>query len=391
MKARPDELTANSKAILSWLDEREDEMAAVLAEMVAMATENPPGRNYRACVDLLERQLRESGLDCERLVPSVRRDNPEYSPECLLGMYRIGKQTLYFHGHYDVVPAQSPAQFQASRKEHFLFGRGSSDMKGGIVAMLYAIRVLKEIKVELKGKIGLLLVPNEETGGEDGTGWLAEQRLLGRNAIGMLLAEPTSGVVWNANRGAISLRVRVLGKPAHVGMQHQGENAFERMHTVVGRLQELKYEVEQRATRFNIGSEQVRNSILMLGGESEGGTNFNVVPGECWFKIDRRINPEEDLTTEKARLLDILEQCKRDGIPVEWEIFQEGFSSACDENGPLGKALSNNVLVVTGEATQFEMCPGLLETRFYAAQGIPALPMDPDCCRYRMGQMSTWI
>ena len=45
----------------------------------------------------------------------------------------------------------------------------------------------------------------------------------------MLLAEPTSGAVWNANRGAISLRVRVLGKSAHVSLQHQGENAFERM------------------------------------------------------------------------------------------------------------------------------------------------------------------
>jgi succinyl-diaminopimelate desuccinylase len=377
MKARPDELTANGKAILSWLDEREDEMAVVLAEMVAMATENPPGRNYRACVDLLERQLRESGLDCERLVPSVRRDNPEYSPECLLGMYGNGKQTLYFHGHYDVVPAQSPAQFQAIRKEHFLFGRGSSDMKGGIVAMLYAIRALKEIKVELKGKIGLTLVPNEETGGEDGTGWLAEQRLLGRNAIGMLLAEPTSGVVWNANRGAISLRVRVLGKPAHVGMQHQGENAFERMHTVVRRLQELKREVEQRATRFNIGSEQGRNSILMLGGQSGGGTNFNVVPGESWFTIDRRINPEEDLDEEKAKLLDVLEKCRRDGIPLEWEIFQEGSSSACDEDGQLGKTLSNSVRIVTGEPPRFEMCPGLLETRFYATQGIPAYAYGP--------------
>ena len=160
---------------------------------------------------------------------------------------------------------------------------------------------------DLKGRIGLMLVPNEETGGMDGTAWLARQGLLGRDGIGMLLAEPTSGVVWNANRGAISVRVRVFGKPAHVGLQHQGENAFERMHDVVGRLQQLKREVEQRTSRFNIGSEQARNSILMLGGASGGGTNFNVVPGECWFTIDRRINPEEDLGTEKTRLLGILE------------------------------------------------------------------------------------
>ena len=90
-------------------------------------------------------------------------------------------------------------------------------MKGGIVAMLYAIRALKEIAVDLKGRIGVMLVPNEETGGMDGTAWLAQQGLLGRDGIGMLLAEPTGGVVWNANRGAFpcacaclaSLRTRV--------------------------------------------------------------------------------------------------------------------------------------------------------------------------------------
>jgi succinyl-diaminopimelate desuccinylase len=184
-------------------------------------------------------------------------------------------------------------------------------------------------------------------------------------------------LVWNANRGAISLRVRVLGKPAHVGLQHQGENAFERMHAVVEKLQQLKREVEQRATRFNIGSEQARNSILMLGGECGGGTNFNVVPGECWFTIDRRINPEEDLGTEKTKLLEILERSRQDGIPLEWEIFQEGTSTFCDEGGPLGKALSRSVHAVTGEAPRFEMCPGLLEIRFYAAQGVPAFAYGP--------------
>jgi succinyl-diaminopimelate desuccinylase len=178
-------------------------------------------------------------------------------------------------------------------------------MKGGIVAMLYAILALKQIGMELKGRIGLMLVPHEETGGTQGAAWLAQQGLLGRDGVGMLLPEPTSGVVWNANRGAISVRVRVLGKPAHVGLQHQGENAFERMHLVTEKLLQLKREVEQRTTKYNIGSDRSANSILMLGGESGGGTNFNVVPGECWFTIDRRINPEEHLGTEKTKLLSI--------------------------------------------------------------------------------------
>src|ERR1700757_222633 len=143
--------TPQSAAILSWLERREDEMAALLAELIAIPTENPPGKHYRPCVDLLETHLLKLGLDCERLRPSVSIQDAQYSPESLLATHGAGERTFYFHGHYDVVPAQTPTQFQPIRKEHFLFGRGSSDMKGGIVAMLYAIRTLKEVEADLEG------------------------------------------------------------------------------------------------------------------------------------------------------------------------------------------------------------------------------------------------
>ena len=364
-------------ALQLWLEQRGDEMAALLAELVSIPTENPPGKNYRACADLLENRLHQCGLECERLEAGDSKEARSDSPVCLIATCGRGERIFYFHGHYDVVPAQSIEQFQPFRKDHFMFGRGSCDMKGGIVAMLYAILALKECGAELDGRIALTLVPNEETGGEGGSAWLTAQGRLGCGGIGMLLAEPTSGVVWNANRGAITLRVRVLGKSAHVGLQHQGENAFERMHRVVERLQELKQEVERRTTHFNIGADQARQSILMLGGQSGGGTNFNVVPAECWFTVDRRINPEEDLKEEKAKLIAVLERCKREGIPLEWEVLQQGQSSACREQEPLGEALARSVRAVSGEAPRFEMCPGLLEIRFYAAQGVPAYAYGP--------------
>jgi succinyl-diaminopimelate desuccinylase len=372
-----DSHSGQTGSILSWLKQREDEMAALLAELVAIPTENPPGKNYRVCAELLQRRMHETGLECERFSSANLDKEGNDAAVCLTGSYGRGARALYFHGHYDVVPAQSAAQFQPLRKEHFLFGRGSSDMKGGIVAMLYAIRALKATHAELNGRIVLTLVPDEETGGERGSAWLARQGVLGGNGIGMLLPEPTSGVVWNANRGAISLRVQVFGKSAHVGLQHQGENAFERMHRVVERLQQLRCEVEQRTTRFPIGAEQARNSILMLGGESGGGVNFNVVPEKCWFTVDRRINPEEHLDAEKANLLGVLEACKREGVPLEWEILQEGSSAFCRENDVVGEALSRSITAIAGEAPRFEMCPGLLETRFYAAQGIPAYAYGP--------------
>jgi succinyl-diaminopimelate desuccinylase len=383
-----------AEKLLAWLEPREDEMAAALAELVSVPTENPPGESYSPCAKVLEQQLGVAGLSCERheFPPLAAESHPGNARQendtpqrrgmdepavSLIAHFGAGKRTLYFHGHYDVVPAQTPEQFQPKRKEHFLFGRGSCDMKGGIVAMMYAIRALRACGADLDGKIAITLVPDEETGGTRGSAWLAAQGFLGRDGNGMLLPEPTSGVVWNANRGAISMRVKVLGKSAHVGLQHKGENAFDQMVRVVERLQELKREVEQRETDCAIGAEQKRNSILMLGGGSGGGTNFNVVPEQCWFTVDRRINPEENFNAEKARLMDVLRECRRDGIRLECEIFQEGQSAACSENEALGRALAQSVSTITGESPRFEMCPGLLEIRFYATQGIPAFAYGP--------------
>lgn len=380
---------APAKEILKWLRAHEEDMAAMLTELVVIPTENPPGSNYQACAAILEHQLHKAGLECERLAPPGAESASTDIAVCLEAGYGRGERTLYFHGHYDVVPAQTPEQFTPRREKHFLFGRGSCDMKGGIVAMVYAIRALKECRAELARRIRLTLVPDEETGGARGSAWLAKQKLLGRNGIGMLTAEPTSGIIWNANRGAITLRIEVLGKAAHVGLQHKGENAFERMHRIVEKLLELKHEVEQRKTAHHFAGADSsedgsaaskpgpRNSILMIGGQSGGGANFNVVPESCWFTVDRRINPEEDFEAEKQRLIGLLAECKSNGIPLRWEILQEGRSANCRDNDLLGRALAESVKAVTGEAPRFEMCPGLLEIRFYAACGMPAYAYGP--------------
>jgi acetylornithine deacetylase/succinyl-diaminopimelate desuccinylase-like protein len=149
------------------------------------------------------------------------------------------------------------------------------------------------------------------------------------------------------------------------------------MHRVVEELLRLKRKVERRKTRSHIGAGQARNSILLLGGQSAGGANFNVVPDKCWFTIDRRINPEENLETEKTRLLEVLERCKRNGIPLEWEILQEGRSAASGDDEMLAQALRRSIAAVTGHKPRFQMCPGLLETRFYAMQGIPSYAYGP--------------
>jgi acetylornithine deacetylase/succinyl-diaminopimelate desuccinylase-like protein len=250
-------------------------------------------------------------------------------------------------------------------------------MKSGLAAMIYAAVALRDCGIKLDGRIGLVFVPDEETAGARGSRHLAGRGLLGEDGIGMLTPEPTGGVVWNANRGAITLQVSVRGKSAHVGRQHEGVNAFERMLPVAQALAQLKADVESRTTAFHLQPEAARRSILMLGGRAEAGTNFNTVPEKCSFTIDRRINPEEDFDEEKRRLFDVIERARAAGAELEVEVLQEGRSCGVDPESALGVALARNVEAVMGRPAQFEMCPGLLEIRFYAERGIPAFAYGP--------------
>jgi acetylornithine deacetylase/succinyl-diaminopimelate desuccinylase-like protein len=316
------ESTKNS--ILDAIASYRDEILDFTKVLVAIPTENPPGASYLACVEAIANKLREIGLDATVLeVPDAgepsRKAHPCY---CLLSFYGKGERTLYFHGHYDVVPASSAAQFHPYVKGGNLFGRGSSDMKSGLAAMIYAVKAIKECGLELNGRIGLTIVPDEETGGLGGSRYLTDAGWLGKSGIGMLTPEPTSGVIWNANRGAISLRVTVKGKPAHVGLHYQGVNAFERMLTAANALLKLKAEVESRTTAFKIEPEAARRSILLIGGRCEGGANFNLVPADCSFTVDRRINPKKtsERKTATAHALD----CEKEWIDLDVDIFQEG-------------------------------------------------------------------
>jgi succinyl-diaminopimelate desuccinylase len=149
------------------------------------------------------------------------------------------------------------------------------------------------------------------------------------------------------------------------------------MLSVAARLQILKREVETRATAFRLSPDPLRQSVLMLGGCCQSGSNFNVVPEVCSFTVDRRINPEENLEEEKRRLFSVLDEARASGIDLEIETIQEGESAGTPQDGPVAVALARNIENITGRPAQFEMCPGLLETRFYAARGIPAFAYGP--------------
>src|SRR5437868_14534765 len=91
-----------AQKILVWLRQREDEMAALISELIAIPTENPPGNHYLACANLLESRLRDHALESRRHEAPLNVADQRENAISLTAHYGQGERTLYFHGLYDV-------------------------------------------------------------------------------------------------------------------------------------------------------------------------------------------------------------------------------------------------------------------------------------------------
>jgi succinyl-diaminopimelate desuccinylase len=357
--------------VRAWLQTKADDMAELLEELVAIDTENPPGRGLGRCSRALHRVMAELDLSPEiiELEPSRELEEP-----CLVrGSIGDGPRTAYFHGHFDVVPAQSPAQFRPERRDGKIIGRGAADMKGGIVSMIYGAVAAQELGLLQDSRIAFHLVCDEETGSTAGSGHLRQAGLIDADAVAMLTAEPTGGVIWHACRGAITLRVRTSGREAHVGYVHQGVNAFEHMIAIAQPLSDLSHELLEQRTSFPVESAEAGGSMLVVGGQAGAGAGFNAVPGSAWFSIDRRFNPEEDLDEELARLTGMInESASAIGAHVAIDVLQQQPSGSTDATHPTAVLLADCVAAVEGTRPTFQLCPGVLDTRWYSQLGIPA-------------------
>lgn len=357
----------------------------LLEEFVQIPSVNPPGEFYLECALLLAERLRDLGFE-PRLVNVPKRelhrlglptDQPRPAVLTSLGAEDDDAPTLHFHGHYDVVPTDSEALFRLRVKGDDAYGRGTADMKGGIVAMFLALSALRPFAKKLRGRILLSLVPDEETGGEAGTAHLFRTGALAPNGIGMLTPEPTSGSIWNGNRGALSQLLTIHGKMAHVALQHKGRNAFEGMLMLGGMLRGLKDEIEART----FGAEQAPRdgpaSVLLLGGICRGGTNFNVVPESARFSVDRRFHPHESPKEVRRELDVIYRRIRTEGWTLKVQCLQEGGASLTPPETPLCQMMAEVVGSVVGKKPPLTLCPGILETRFFLKQNTPGLAYGP--------------
>ncbi len=346
-------------------------MAALLEALVRVPTENPPGRELGECARVLRDAMDGLGFAPELIELPPTGDLE--APAIVRGSVGTGPGVIYFHGHFDVVPAQSPAQFEPERRDARIFGRGTADMKGGLVSMLYGAAAAEAFGVLDGRRIVLHFVCDEETGSTAGSGHLREAGLIDPAAVAMLTAEPTGGVIWHACRGAITLRVRISGREAHVGYVHEGVNAFEHLIRIAEPLAALSHELLARRTAFPVDSERAAGSMLVVGGQAGAGAGFNVVPGSAWFSLDRRFNPEEDLDEELERLTTMIaDAAGAAGAEVGVDVLQAQPSGSTDQEHPAARALAGCVEAVEGASAPFRLCPGVLDTRWYSQLGIPA-------------------
>ena len=360
-----------------------DEITDFTSRLIAIPTVNPPGQNYGEIVRVLGEKLSHIGIEWQEIhVPKEKLG--ELAPRgeglpraSVVGHWGEGEREVHFHGHYDDVPAASAQQFQPRVSNGRLYGRGATDMKGGLAVILFTLLALKKCNAKLNGTLSFSLTPDEETGGEAGLKYLLDEGYISPSLMGVLDPEPSSGDIINGSKGALSFDVIVKGSSSHVMLQHLGTNAFEEMLEVAREFQNLKSRVEGRKTGHRVKPPEADGSVLLMGGILEGGTNFNIVPDRAQFSIDRRFNPEENMEDVRKEIDEVLASLKQRGIEIETRVFQEGDVSITNEKEPLCQTLADIAENVKGRRPDMSICPGLLETRFFVEAGIPAAVYGP--------------
>ena len=250
-------------------------MVELLRRMVKVNTVNPPG-DEQELAELICDFISDQGLECQLHQVDENRSN--------IVVILRGKDStlkkLYFSGHLDTVPiGEQPwtvNPFGAEIKDGRIFGRGTTDMKGGVAALLETMLILKESQFPLEQDVIFIGTIGEEV---DCLGArTAVERGLIENPGAILIAEPSSLDLYEAHKGALWLEIRTYGKTAHGSMPEEGINAIDSMMYILNELQKLKLDDVDDLLGMMSSSINVIN----------GGVATNVVPDYCTLNLDYR-------------------------------------------------------------------------------------------------------
>jgi succinyl-diaminopimelate desuccinylase len=261
-------------------------------------TVNPPGRE-RDCAKYAGAMLQEWGYSVEYF---------EYDDTRTSVIARAGsserKAPLCLTGHLDVVPLGarqwSKDPFAGETDGDKLYGRGASDMKAGVAAILLAARSYGK-KLSATPGVVIVLTAAEE-GGCVGSAQLAKTQLLGK-AGAMVVGEPTSNYPLVGHKGSVKFHARFKGVSAHGSMPELGDNAIYKAAKAVGKLEAFDFAVPAHA---------VMGKPTLNVGTITGGNTVNAVPDAASVGVDIRTVPGMDHGALLSKLENLLEEAQLD-------------------------------------------------------------------------------
>lgn len=206
------------------------------------------------------------------------------------------KPALLFVCHLDVVaPGESDwthPPFAGVESNGRIYGRGSADMKGGIAAIVTAIRGVVDAGTKLQGDIILLCAAGEETDSCGAKRFISNCGWLGSLA-GIVIPEPTDFAVVTAHRGMAWLKVVTKGKAAHSSQPELGINAISSMKAFLNELENYK-PFDYAQDGIDIQPHPLLGLCSMSVNTISGGKAMNVVPDNCTIGIDFRTLPGQN-------------------------------------------------------------------------------------------------
>lgn len=272
----------DAEAILSWLRPREDEMAALLLELVRAESPSLALGSERRALALFAGELRRAGY-LTRIVPGHGCGDHLYARPTVNDR---GAPRQLVVGHVDTVwPLGSVRSMQPRIENGRLYGPGAYDTKGGLVQLVFALRALAELEAVPTVTPVVFVNADEETGSSDSLRWL---RQLARGADRALVLEPPEGCEGRLKTGrkAVgSFQVTILGRSAHAGSSPEsGVSAILELARQVEHLHALND--PDRGITVNVGT-------------IDGGLRPNVVAPEAGAVVDVRAP-----TTRAARTVE---------------------------------------------------------------------------------------
>jgi len=317
---------------------QEAEVVSLCCDLVRFKSVNPPGDELEIA-EYVASVLREAGLTVEIVHHTPTRAS------VLARLEGSGEMpALLYTGHLDVVPVGAEEwlhnPFRGEVAEGKLWGRGSSDMKGGNAAMITAAKVLAAANLPLKGDLILAFTAGEEGEQLGATELAARPDLAPVQAV--VVAEPSHNDVYVAEKGALWLKVTTHGKTAHGSMPHLGRNAITMMVALLSELDSLVVPYEEHPLLG--GFTRSVNTIV-------GGVKTNVVPDRCEVTIDQRTVPGQDhgaiVNQVRALIADLAQ--KIPGFRASVEVINDRLPVATSPEEPVVQCFCEAVAEVVGE------------------------------------------